>query len=660
MKTEVSTKYGIVIDSGSSGSRIQIYKWEDPAALKASQDSKLLKSPPKIVQERDWTLKTTPGISTFNTPAKVSKIWSDHYSKLIEFAQGIIPASQHGDTPIFILSTAGMRLLSPDKQTAILKETCAVIRQNTNFYLPNCGDYIQIIDGKTEGMYGWLGLNYLMGQFDEYDLSAEKHESIGFMDMGGASSQIAFVPSSKEELEKHNEDLSLVTLRNINGDTQKWNVFVETWLGFGANEARNRFLKSLISLASYENDNAKDINDPCLPKGASFEYTYMDKKYNIKGLGNYEMCLKNTYPLLMKNIPCESEPCLFNGVHGPKMNFDADKFVGISEYWYTANDIFQSGGEYNYHKFNEKVKEYCESDWSQILENSKEGKYSGLDPNTFLRDACFKANWVLNVLHEGFELPRLGLEVPDNGATPDDVLNEHVPFKSTDSVNGEELSWTLGKILLFASSQIDAEGSSGDSLEVGIFPSEISGKPFIPGGGSLKNYSSDDDSDNEGNSSSFGILSVLLFFILLLALYQLRSINWDKYNYKFKRLTAPVRNFAFAVGSRIPIVDKFAHKYEEINLQNDVNINLEEGLMSSLSTSPKLQQTSVLRTRLNINLNDGDGDSEYLQLPPIPRSFSSLNTPNGFTNFNKPFVVPKRNASFYHSENTSRESFRKS
>ena len=28
-------------------------------------------------------------------------------------------------------------------------------------------------------------------------------------------------------------------------------------------------------------------------------------------------------------------------------------------------------------------------------------------------------------------------------------------FKSADSVEGEELSWTLGKILLFASSQIE-------------------------------------------------------------------------------------------------------------------------------------------------------------------------------------------------------------
>ena len=51
------------------------------------------------------------------------------------------------------------------------------------------------------------------------------------MDMGGASTQIAFVPSSKEEIKKHEEDLSKVILRNINGESQKWNVFSETWLG---------------------------------------------------------------------------------------------------------------------------------------------------------------------------------------------------------------------------------------------------------------------------------------------------------------------------------------------------------------------------------------------------------------------------------------------
>ena len=103
------------------------------------------------------------------------------------------------------------------------------------------------------------------------------------------------------------------------------------------------------------------------------------------------------------------------------------------------------------------MKEYCESNWDEILKNSEQGQYSKLDPDKFLKDACFKASWVMNVLHEGFELPRIGFETEKEDQTEEDkkITNAHVPFKSADSVEGEELSWTLGKILLFASSQIE-------------------------------------------------------------------------------------------------------------------------------------------------------------------------------------------------------------
>ena len=249
--------------------------------MKSSKDQSVLQSPPKITQEKGWTKKITPGISTYNSKDKFGRIWQDHYSELLKFAEGIIPSEKQPETPVFVLSTAGMRLLPKKTQKSIVKETCTGIKQNTNFYIPteNCENFVEIIDGSTEGIYGWLGLNYLMKQFNNYDRSQDiLHESIGFMDMGGASTQIAFVPSSKEQITKHKEDLSTVTLRNINGETQTWDLFVATWLGFGANEARKRFLNQLINLAIVNGENwNSEINDPCLPKGASMEYNYENK-----------------------------------------------------------------------------------------------------------------------------------------------------------------------------------------------------------------------------------------------------------------------------------------------------------------------------------------------------------------------------------------------
>lgn len=64
--------------------------------------------------------------------------------------------------------------------------------------------------------------------------------------MGGASTQLAFVPSSPSQLEKHEEDMYTVSLKTNGGNIQQWPVFVSSWLGFGANEARRRQLHALV------------------------------------------------------------------------------------------------------------------------------------------------------------------------------------------------------------------------------------------------------------------------------------------------------------------------------------------------------------------------------------------------------------------------------
>ncbi|KAI5949903.1 YND1 [Candida jiufengensis] len=658
-------KFGIVIDSGSSGSRIQIYKWIDPKTQLKSSDLEILKSPPKITQEKEWTKKISPGISTYNTNKKIKQIWSNHYSELMRFAEKIIPVEKHSETPVFVLSTAGMRLLPKNTQSKILSETCSSIRENTNFLLPNCDDFVQIIDGSTEGIYGWLGLNYLMGQFKNYDTKQANHESIGFMDMGGASTQIAFVPSSEEQIKKHNNDLSKVLLRNIDGQTQTWDVFVATWLGFGANEARKRFIQQLINLALVNQEELQGhLNDPCLPKGATLDYDYEGKTYKINGVGNYEMCIKSIYPLLMKSIPCDDEPCLFNGIHGPKLDFEKDKFVGISEYWYTANDIFHSGGEYDYKGFNIKVKEYCESKWDDILKNSNGGDYSGLDPDKFLKDACFKASWVMNILHEGFELPRIGFELnsdKEQDKDSQDVTNKHVPFKSADSVEGEELSWTLGKILLFASSQIDP--TDKQPLDIGIYPSEISGKSFVPGGViNNKSHLSEDDSDDErdGELGHF-IYSITFFFLLAFFIYSFGSRHFGRWKGKLKRIHVPIeiRRRANVVVSKIPGLEKFANNFA-IYQQLEQDYNLEEGVGASPSveSSPKQAtgDASVLRTRSAIGLDQGYDDSSSGGSNGKSKHFNPR--VNNF--INKPFVVPKKNSFYQFSENNSRESLSRS
>lgn len=599
-----SSQYGIVIDLGSSGSRLVVYQW--PKDTPASDDIHTRTSPPSITTRKEWTLKILPGILSFSK-SKVRDLWSGHFSDLIEFAENIVPRSHHSQTPVFVLATAGMRLLPEDDQKRILRETCKVIRHNSQFYLPDCKEFVQVIDGATEGLYGWLSANYLLGLFENYDPSATNHESVGFMDMGGALTQIAFVPSLAEDREAHHDDLSRIVLRNRNGDTQDWTVFVETWLGFGANEARRRFLNSLVDVMTV--GSPKIVSDPCMPHGATMTHQYRGTTFEVRGTGKYETCLKSIYPLLLKNLPCDSYPCLFNGVHGPKLDFEKDKFVGISEYWYTANDVFRSGGEYDYHGFNARVKEYCESEWSDIVLNAERGKYSGLDPDKFLKNACFKASWVLNILHEGFELPRLAVDVPETTAADTQIESVHVPFKSANSIKGEELSWTLGKMLLYASSQIEANDPAAPA--VGIYPKAIGGKEFISGDGVISEPIHHYSLDEEGgvDRGHLWYLIVLILFAVLM-MYRFCGTSIASWFVLGSKMHMPVRakSIASNVASKIPGLQRLAGSNEDDGFYA-TSVNLEEGVWSPSSPRPYTNpvgqiRESFLRTRSSVNLTE--------------------------------------------------------
>ncbi|KAL3238046.1 apyrase [Nakaseomyces bracarensis] len=569
-------RYGIVIDAGSSGSRLYVYEWDDPNDFKdgGADASVRMKSVPQIRQDPSWSRKISPGLSSFEKKPK--KAYKKHIKSLLEFATKIIPADKIKDTPVFIQGTAGLRLLPKEKRTEILHEVCNGIKKHTNFLMEDCDYQVQVIDGETEGLYGWLSLNYLLGKFDNYDTTDNSHFTFGFMDMGGASAQIAFVPSDKQEIERHKDDIATIYLKNLNGELQEWDVFVSTWLGFGANQARRRYLAQLINALpentnSYDDDDFKTrkLSDPCTPKGAKLKFEFKDKDFTIIGSGNYEQCNKSIYPLLLKNLPCEDEPCLFNGIHAPRIDYKKDRFVGTSEYWYTANDVFKLGGEYNFLEFNEQVINFCSSDWQAIKHQSDNGAFNNM-PEDFLKDTCFKANWVLNVLHEGFELPMLGFEKE----LPESRTEEYPLFQSLEKINDRDLSWTLGRILLYASSTIMVGNSK---QPVGVQPSTIEasrlGKSFSPGGllGSSHLYL--------GTNSHFW-RSIILFILLIASIYAY------VYRHKIHRLTCYSKTVAMYLHTKNQLYSLATRG----SLSKDPISRLEEGFGFGLDRNKNIRE----------------------------------------------------------------------
>ncbi|KAJ3122955.1 Golgi apyrase [Nowakowskiella sp. JEL0407] len=252
-------RFGVVIDAGSSGSRVYVYSWKDGLAAKelaklpgSHNSSEYLVIEKGVEGDEPWQKKVVPGISSF---VSSTENIPSHLAPLLDFALKIVPEQLRSITPIYLLATAGLRLIEADQRHEILNQACEFVREKYPFVIAGgCERHFRVISGELEGIYGWLAVNYLMGGFDLRNRTASKtnespdlqdHHTFGFLDMGGASTQIAFEPTPKMAKE-HADDLTSVRLRNIYGEDVVYKVYVTTFLGFGMNQARKRYLEELV------------------------------------------------------------------------------------------------------------------------------------------------------------------------------------------------------------------------------------------------------------------------------------------------------------------------------------------------------------------------------------------------------------------------------
>ena len=98
-----------------------------------------------------------------------------------------------------------------------------------------------------------------------------------------------------------------------------------------------------------------EILDPCLPQGMVLEGRE-NPYYKFKGLGDYHKCQEALIPLLNASVPCPVQPCTFNGVYQPEINFYNSEFYGFSEFWYTMEDVYRIGGQYEADIFDAQAK----------------------------------------------------------------------------------------------------------------------------------------------------------------------------------------------------------------------------------------------------------------------------------------------------------------
>ena len=143
------------------------------------------------------------------------------------------------------------------------------------------------------------------------DTNGNRAESVGIIDMGGGSTQIAFEVKDQGDID--GADFTQFNLGTSDTSPLEYKLFVTTHLGFGANVAMGKYHQMLVNefdqgdqvIAGKKSNFGsgffnfkKAIPDPCLPPGAK---DTLDG-FEFVGAGNYTQCYHSLRPLLHKVI----------------------------------------------------------------------------------------------------------------------------------------------------------------------------------------------------------------------------------------------------------------------------------------------------------------------------------------------------------------------
>ena len=321
-------EYLAIVDAGSSSSRVYFYK---------AQNNQITDLTPQGLKS------VTPAIANLSTDAasvqQYSKNLSDPVLNITDNGHVILPS----EINFYVLATAGMRLANPN----IAKTLYPLLTQDllTDGFAKVT---VQTIPGKMEGAYDWLALNYLKNT-----LSGPSQQTVGILDMGGASTEIVFAT------QKHIPQPSDVLIIKINNMT--YQLYSHSYLGLGEDVARSQYM----------NDANCFPVDYVLPNGSN-------------GVGQYNACLRDTTSLI-KKVQHVDLPFLPN----------TQKFYAISGFYYTGTEKpFGFTDTLTLSTFVEKGQGLCASNWSELQTNYPGDKY--------LYTACFNSAYFNALLTQGY------------------------------------------------------------------------------------------------------------------------------------------------------------------------------------------------------------------------------------------------------------------
>lgn len=244
-----SDMYSVMIDAGSTGSRVHAYHF--------TRDSS---GNPVLQSELFEQLK--PGLSQFARKDDY-KGGADSLIPLLDAAMSKVPAALRHATPITLKATAGLRMTGAAQSEGTLQAVRDLIM--TYPFKFNPADGAEIMGGLSEAEFAWITVNYLQ---DQLSLPAAKTSVM--LDLGGGSTQIAMaLPASKGNIAKSSKSSDYKT-STLLGQTHL--LYLHSFLGQGLMAGRGGI---------YEDGG--ESAGACVPADAKVSYEYNDKSWSVSG-----------------------------------------------------------------------------------------------------------------------------------------------------------------------------------------------------------------------------------------------------------------------------------------------------------------------------------------------------------------------------------------
>lgn len=337
-----SAEYALVIDAGSSGPRIHLYKWQqdDDASIPLIEE---------IPLEKDCK-KTEPGLSK-REPGDIDK----SLEPLIRCARSKLndQVEDLKAIPLYLMATAGMRLLENKNERRHDK-----IMEQVRAYLEGAPfDFrdASTIDAREEALYAWVAANYLNGSL------ATKTENgmIGILELGGASGQIAFVPQDLKP-----ENTEVVHIAGI-----KYKVYAWGYDGIG----KTKIMKV------FENEKL------CFP-------TNYKMAGGRVGEGDHDECQGR----IIEYLATTDQPA-FRQLRDDTRPEPNGRFLAISNFVFTPN-VFGQENVMDYNELGISGSKYCSTEWEKIGEEYPNAL------EDYRSEYCLMAAYIPALLTHGFRV----------------------------------------------------------------------------------------------------------------------------------------------------------------------------------------------------------------------------------------------------------------